>query len=283
MSVVVGVAACSAVAVHRSRRAADMRWLRQHTLPKALLDESIPDDALLRVWAVRIHNVRLATGAAERVRLRVKCGSPGCSIACDTEEAPVPPIALGQRPVREECAELGATCLFLAGDRLEPRVRFRLLDAGDGDRVVAASGWLFVAAPVAVLEYGNVALLRSGLVAPERIGRFDVVLSTHTVEKGRLRQCLAQAAAQLQHASVLVPSASVAEGVVAAALGEEEGEWVEGQPVRAASDRDSRLARGPTRFRLQGLCGIASRREPGRARRQETPRPDSVRAGLLAA
>lgn len=205
--------------------------LQMHSLPQVLLDDSIAADAQLHVLAVHVRNLRLAKSLAVwRAKLRVKYGRPGRSVACDTDEAR-----------RDEGVAVGAVCFFLADAEMEPFIRLRLV-AG-GCRCVV--GRAAVGISQLPLHSPGTALTSATAQTAQCVGRVDVSVSVHAVEKGELRRYLALAAAHLQRAAALVSSVALAEGVVV----EDDAGCMEGRRLQPAP--------ALRRFRLQGLCGVA--------------------------
>mmetsp|Transcript_105641 Transcript_105641/g.295842 ORF Transcript_105641/g.295842 Transcript_105641/m.295842 type:complete len:225 (+) Transcript_105641:97-771(+) len=183
------------------------------TLPEMLADDTIDDAAPLCVVAVTLHKAELLGGKAG-VRLRVKYGRAGNSVMCDTHDlAPLPSeVAASEfsRRPRDTCAVVGETCLFLLHRRLEPVIRLRLVRTGGNQESLAkAEFWM---PPM----WAEAERLELSLMSARRkcVGKVDVSVGMWSLTKGGLRSCLRSVGAELQPASALVGSATLARGTV---------------------------------------------------------------------
>eukprot|EP00929_Paragymnodinium_shiwhaense_P075574 TRINITY_DN38650_c0_g1_i3.p1 TRINITY_DN38650_c0_g1~~TRINITY_DN38650_c0_g1_i3.p1 ORF type:complete len:242 (-),score=31.71 TRINITY_DN38650_c0_g1_i3:28-753(-) len=190
----------------------------------------VEDDPLILVLAVNVQRLRLPYCSwGESFKVRVKYGDPGDSVHCDTcAQKAVWPVANNFVMHLEDehpCAvEFGMTCLFLAKDRQQSRVRLRLLRDGCCQQVLAKAQVAIPPAGHEVQRYdvpleqdsswGCCRWLHCFSPPPASPGCLEVGVQSRYVAKSRLRQYLRLLDAQRQKDAFLVGATPVVEGHV---------------------------------------------------------------------
>lgn len=163
------------------------------TLPAILADGSVAESSLLVIVSVRIRIATLTPHLSQqRLRMQVKFGRPGSSVACDMHGLTAPPAVADAACSERSGASAGAddeTCLFLAHRQYDSLLRLRLVHGG---LVCAKTAKCELRLPPVwgQMERRDVELLEDGMLATRRLASLDISVGTWAMTKGSLRDYL---------------------------------------------------------------------------------------------
>lgn len=178
------------------------------------------DSSLLVVVCVRLHALRVAPNlSGRRLRLRVKYGRPGSSVACEMQGWPTSASferSGWSKQVDEDDEE---TCIFLAHQQYDGLLRLR--SVWDGCFRTTAKAELRLPPVWGRVDRQDLDLMAKGLMGRKRLVRLDVSVSTWAMTKGGLRDCLVRARAVACDDAMLLSQGLCALGEVGEKRGEE--------------------------------------------------------------